>query len=125
MDVEGCWRDIAGGRIKEEVEKTKKDMFQEKMIHGKFMRHVSEVVDEKLWQWLGAGYLGKSTLGVCFCCPGAGFAKEFFSGHDLRRRMLVQSVECVVRRWSRLSIWPVVVLVWPRGSIRGDMIGRV
>ena len=115
VDVEGCWRDIAGGRIQEEVEKTKKEMFQEKRIHGKFTRYVSEVVDEKLWQ---------CSRGL-FLLPTSRLCKGGFFRPWLRRRMLVQSVECVARRWSRLSIWPVVVLVWPRGSIRGDMSGWV
>ena len=45
------------------------------------MRNANEVADESSWQWLRAGYLGKSTEGCC-CFPGADFAMKVFSGHD-------------------------------------------
>ena len=54
MDVEGCWRDVAGGTMKQEVQvaggEGRKEAFYEKRLHGKFMRDVSEVADERLWQ---------------------------------------------------------------------------
>ena len=50
----------------------------EKRLHGKFMMDVSEVADERSWQWLRAGYLTKSMEDYAFCCSGAGFLNEVF-----------------------------------------------
>ena len=51
---------------KKSVEKARKETFREKRLRGKFMRDVSQVTDERLWRWLRAGYLGKSTEGYAF-----------------------------------------------------------
>ena len=70
MDVEGCWRDIAGGRNEKQVKKAggeiKKADVSGEEVTWKFMRDVSEAVDK--WSWLRAGFFGKSMDGRFFLC---------------------------------------------------------
>ena len=52
---------------KQRVEKARKETFREKRFcMGPFEREVGEVADERSWQWLRAGHLGKSTEGYVF-----------------------------------------------------------
>ena len=92
---------------KRRVKKARKVKCGEKRLHRMFMRDVSEVADERSWQWLLAGYLGK----------------EFFFRAMIEKEC--RSEECVARRWSWLGMWRVAVLVWHRWSIRGSIIGWV
>ena len=42
------------------------------------MRDVSEVADDRSWQWLGAGYLGKGTKGFVFAAQEQALRTRFF-----------------------------------------------
>ena len=44
------------------------------------MRDVSEVADERLWQLLRAGFLGKSMKGYVFAVQEQALRTRFFSG---------------------------------------------
>ena len=48
------------------LERKRKERLQEKKVHGKFMDDVSDVADERSWQWVKAGYLTPSTESYIF-----------------------------------------------------------
>ena len=48
---------------KDRVERTRREALRAKPLHGSFFRSVSEVADERSWQWLSGGYLTKATEG--------------------------------------------------------------
>ena len=57
MDVEGCQkigacRNNLKNEYKKGVEKARKKTFWEKRLHGKFVRNVSGVAEERSWEWL-------------------------------------------------------------------------
>ncbi len=58
------------GESKEDYQKRlgreRKERLREKKVHGKFMGEVSEVADERSWQWVKAGYLTPSTESYIF-----------------------------------------------------------
>lgn len=60
------------------VQKERRENFLEKRLHGKFMRDVSEVADERSWQWLRAGYLGKGTEGFVCAAQEQALRTRFF-----------------------------------------------
>ncbi|KXJ09461.1 Retrovirus-related Pol polyprotein from type-1 retrotransposable element R2 [Exaiptasia diaphana] len=63
---------------KKRVQKERRENFMQKRLHGKFMRDVSEVADERSWQWLRAGYLGKGTEGFVFAAQEQALRTRFF-----------------------------------------------
>ena len=63
---------------KKRVQKERRENFLQKRLHGKFMRDVSEVADERSWQWLRAGYLGKGTEGFVFAAQEQALRTRFF-----------------------------------------------
>lgn len=109
---------------KKRVEKERKESFLEKRLHGKYMRDVGEVANDRSWQWLRASYLGKGTEGFVFASQEQALRTRFFRAtieeEDVDPRCIVGFVE---RRWNRLGIWQVVVLVWYKGNTEGSMIG--
>lgn len=46
-------------KYKKHMEKERKECFLGKRLHGKYMRDVCDVADEKSWQWIMAKYVGK------------------------------------------------------------------
>ena len=56
------------------------------------MKDVCKVTDARSWQWLRAGYLGKSTEGYAFATTLSG-------------KMLILSIEFAERKWSKLGNW--------------------
>ena len=43
----------------ERVDRERMEEVVEKRMHGKFFRDITEVADERTWQWLRAGYMAK------------------------------------------------------------------
>ena len=77
--VAECFDD---GETKEEykqrIERERVDDFKGKRLHGKFMRDVRDVADDRSWQWVRAGYLSKSTEGFVFAAQEQALRTRFF-----------------------------------------------
>ena len=77
--VAECFDD---GETKEEykqrIERERVDDFKGKRLHGKFMRDVRDVADDRSWQWVRAGYLSKSTEEFVFAAQEQALRTRFF-----------------------------------------------
>ena len=87
--------------FKSRVAEERKVRLSEKRIHGKFFRDVSEVADDRSWQWLRAGYLGKGTEGFVCAAQEQALRTRFFRATiekedvDPKCRMCEEEVESV------------------------------
>ena len=63
---------------KKRVESERKERFAEKRLHGKFLKDVEQVADNRSWQWVRGGYLAKSMEAFVFAAQEQALNTRFF-----------------------------------------------
>lgn len=95
---------------KNRIESERANNLLEKRLHGKFLRDVKEVADERSWQWLRAGYLNKGTEGYVCAAQEQALRTRFFRSSiqkediDQRCRVCSKEVESVGHLASGCSV---------------------
>ena len=62
---------------KKRVDKQRKDILKEKMLHGKFLTDIKVVADARFWQWIRGGYLAKNTEAYVFAAQEQALRTRF------------------------------------------------